>query len=75
MMTDKMNNKNFGILDIDSRLVAASAGFMYKGFIISMSQVFSHYCDVAVFVDDAPDMVYKARSVEDAIEWCNKNQA
>lgn len=73
MMSDRMNHKNFGILDVEGNQVAAGAGFIYKGFVISMTQIFMNTPSVVVFVDTDPsELVYDAISVQDAIEWCDR---
>lgn len=70
-MRDNLNFKGFGIMDAAGNHVKAGAGFAYKGFIISLTAIYPSPA-VAVFVDnaDAP-IAYDAKSVEDAIEWCN----
>lgn len=73
MMTDNMNYKQFGIMDVEGNQIAAGAGFAYRGWVISMSQIWQNLPDVVVFDNDsASDVVYTAKSVQDAIEWCNE---
>lgn len=72
-MTDNLNYMNFGIMGYDGEKVKAGAGFIYNGYIISMSTVFKNPA-VAVFVDvDGGEIVYEAPSVQSAIEWVNEN--
>jgi hypothetical protein len=74
MMADNLNRKEFGIMDVAGKQLPAGAAFAYRGFIISMSQVFD--CpDVAVFLDGpVPHLMTNVQSVEFAINWCNQNQ-
>lgn len=70
MMSDRMNHKNFGILDVEGNQVAAGAGFIYKGFVISMTQIFMNSPDVAVFHnDESNELVSRHDSVQLAIEY------
>lgn len=74
MMRDHLNYKKFGIQDVNGSRPKAAAAFVYKRYIISMSQVFNTP-SVVVFRDD-PDplnieMVSEHESVESAIEWCD----
>ena len=72
-MVDNLNYMNFGIMGYGGEKVKAGAGFIYKGYIISMSTVFNNPA-VAVFVDvDGGEIVYEASSVEDAIKWVDSN--
>ena len=68
-MRDNLNPKGFGVMDATGNHVKAGAGFAYKGFIISMTAIYSSP-KVVVFVDNenAP-IVYDAKSVEDAITY------
>ena len=68
-MNGNLNHKHFGIMDVAGNQVAAGAGFAYRGYIISMSQVLMNTPDVVVF--DGWEIVYNATSVQDACEWCN----
>ncbi len=76
MMKDNLNHKGFGIMDTSGNQVAAAAAaaFAYRGFIISMSQVFSNTPDIVVFADkdEYSAVLYNANSVQDACEWCNE---
>ncbi len=72
-MSDNLNYKRFGIMDVNAAQVAAGAGFQYRNYIISMSQIFIKSPSVVVFNNDDPaELVYDAKSVEDAIDWCNR---
>ncbi len=74
-MTDNMNNANFGIVDIAGNPVIGAAAFIYKGYIISMSQASKHP-EVAVYIDTLPEayMMTKVSDVATAIRWCDQNQ-
>ena len=69
-MTDNLNSKRFGIMDAQGNHVAAGAGFQYRGYIISMTAIYSSP-SVVVFAGEPANVVYDAASVEDAISWCD----
>jgi hypothetical protein len=69
-MSDNLNAKRFGIMDAHGNHVAAGAGFAYRGYIISMTQIYTSP-SVVVFSGELAEVVYDAISVQDAINWCN----
>jgi len=71
-MLDGMNDCNFSIKNVSAADIPASAAFVYKGFIISMSTIFKNPDIVVMIDDDFSTVEYRAISVADAIEWVNK---
>jgi len=61
----KFNHRDFRISDVGGTHVKAVAQFMYKGYEISMSQIFEP--SIAIFKDDY--ICAACISVEAAIEW------
>lgn len=70
-MSDNLNAKRFGIMDAQGNHVAAGAGFAYRGYIISMTQIYNTPSVVVFDNADPSNVVYDAFSVEDAICWCD----
>mgnify|MGYP001616180255 CR=1 FL=1 len=69
-MSDNLNSKHFGIMDAQGNHVPAGAGFLYRGFIISMTTIYNSP-SVVVFAGEPAMVAYDATSVEDAISWCD----
>ena len=69
-MSDNLNSKRFGIMDAQGNHMAAGAGFLYRGYIISMTTIYNAP-SVVVFAGEPATVVYDAASVEDAISWCD----
>lgn len=57
------------IRDIDGNRTKAVVGFMYKGYIVSISTISGTNCEIMLFDGD---MVDKFATVQEAIEFVNK---
>ena len=66
------NSGGYRIHDIDCQRVSAVAQFLYRGYEVSMSQIFKPPTKVLVFADSKTNPVHEAYTVADAIEWINR---
>lgn len=73
-MTDNLNASQFGIMDAEGNHVSAGAGFLYRGYIISMTAIYSTPVVVVFGGGEPMQVLYEATTVEDAIEWCNNQK-
>ena len=69
-----MNKMLNTIVGFNGTPIPACAKFTYKGYEVSCSTIFQRWYDVAVY-DKADKHCYSAASVQDAIEWIDKEAA